>query len=55
LVAVAGIDGGHVLSAIVNSTANVGKPGDKEAWINLGGLATGDRAEPRPGPRQSRG
>jgi|tagenome__1003787_1003787.scaffolds.fasta_scaffold19571466_2 hypothetical protein len=49
LVAVAGIDGGHVLSAIVNSVENERSSGEvrKDIWVHLGGLVSGDGAEDR--------
>ena len=42
--ATAGIKGGHVLTAIVNSTAGTRQSGAafQNMWMHLGGLASGD-------------
>jgi hypothetical protein len=43
LLATAGIEGEHVLSAIINSTAKAQPSGEvhKDLWMHLGGLVTG--------------
>lgn len=49
MLATAGIDGGHVLSAIVNSVEleQRSRKARKDIWIHLGGLVSRDRVQDR--------
>jgi hypothetical protein len=46
VLATAGIEGAHVLSAIVNSSSGKGRSGEApRLWMHLGGLASGSRPQ----------